>query len=145
MHVSARTKHIDIRHHYVREHIKSGRGEIIGEKSENNFADILTKNVYVAAFQKLGQAILNGFAGWIDKFKFEKDQREPNQPTHTSKTYKEVLISNLSNLNIWLIYEGSKRVVKIGQKECTKSNKIETKINRTKVRNFVRRQDMLGW
>ena len=75
-HVSARTKHIDIRHHYVREHIWNDRGVIIAEKSENNFADVLTKNVCVATFEKLGKAILNGFKGWIDKFKFEKDQRE---------------------------------------------------------------------
>ena len=49
---------------------------MLRSKSENNFADVLTKNVCVATFEKFGKAILNGFKGWIDKFKFEEDQRE---------------------------------------------------------------------
>lgn len=75
-HVSARTKHIDIRHHYVREHIWNERGIIVSERSENNFADVLTKNVSIVLFEKLGKAILNGFVDWMEKFKFEKVQRE---------------------------------------------------------------------
>jgi len=61
-HVSTRTKHIDIRKHYVREHILK-LGKIMPIKSENNFADVLTKNVSVATFGRLGKAILNGFEG----------------------------------------------------------------------------------
>ena len=44
-HVTSRTKHIDIRQHYVREHLKNNIGEIRAIKSEENFAYILTKNV----------------------------------------------------------------------------------------------------
>lgn len=40
-HVSSRTQHIDIREHYVREHIVSLE-KIVPIKSENNFVDILT-------------------------------------------------------------------------------------------------------
>ena len=75
-HVSARTKHIDIKQHYVREHIQSGLGEIVGIKSEENFADILTKNVSLSVFDKLSEGILNGFEGHDDKFQFSKYQRE---------------------------------------------------------------------
>ena len=74
-HVSARTKHIDIREHYVREHLKEW-GEIRAIKSEDNFADILTKNVSVNVFEKLVGAILEGFNGHEDKFQFSKYQRE---------------------------------------------------------------------
>ena len=76
MHVSPRTKHIDIRKHYAREHLKQGYGEIVHIKSEENFSDLLTKNVNVSTFQRLSESILNGFAGYEDKFIFSKHQRE---------------------------------------------------------------------
>ena len=69
-HVSARTKHIDIREHYVREHIQE-LGTIVKIKSEDNYADILTKNVTVHNFEYLGTAILNGFEGQVHEEKFE--------------------------------------------------------------------------
>ena len=65
--VPARTKHIDIREHYVREHLIK-LGEIKPIKSENNFADVLTKNVTVSTFEYLGKAILNGFERDQDMF-----------------------------------------------------------------------------
>ena len=72
-HVSAKTKHIDIRQHYVREHLKEKLGEIKAIRSEDNFADILTKNVAVNIFEKLSGAILNGFEGHVDKFRFSRE------------------------------------------------------------------------
>ena len=75
-HVSSKTKHIDIRQHYVREHLKDKLGEIHAIKSQDNFADILTKNVTVNLFIKLGNAILNGFKGYSKMFEFPKHQRE---------------------------------------------------------------------
>ena len=74
-HVSSRTKHIDIREHYVREHIQE-LGKIVPIKSENNLADVLTKNVTVTTFQRLGTAILNGFKGFEEMFDFAKQKRE---------------------------------------------------------------------
>ena len=75
MHVSSRTKHIDIRTHYVREHLKE-QGEIKAIRSDKNFADVLTKNVAVNIFERLGSSLLNGFSGHEDKFQFSKYQRE---------------------------------------------------------------------
>ena len=75
-HVSPRTKHIDIRQHYVREHVNSNRGMVLRVNTNDNFADILTKNVTVKAFEKLGNAILNGFDEWRNKFQITKIQRE---------------------------------------------------------------------
>ena len=66
-HVSARTKHIDIREHYVREHLLE-LGEIKLIKLEHDFADALTKNVAAYVFKFLGKAILNGFESHEDKF-----------------------------------------------------------------------------
>ena len=75
-HVSARTKHIDVRQHYIREHINNGHGTIVKVKSEKNFADVLTKNVSVGVFKELGSAIINGFEGHDDVFKISEIQRE---------------------------------------------------------------------
>ena len=41
--VNARTKHIDIRHHFIRENVKSGEIEIKYKDTKSMVADILTK------------------------------------------------------------------------------------------------------
>ena len=42
---SQRTKHVDIRAHYVRQYVEDGIVKVIFVKSENNAADVYTKNV----------------------------------------------------------------------------------------------------
>jgi hypothetical protein len=42
---SQRTKHIDIRHHGIKEYIEDGFIEVVFVKSENNDSDIFTKNL----------------------------------------------------------------------------------------------------
>ena len=49
---SLRTKHIDVRYHFIREYIVDGTVEIIFVPSENNDADIFTKNVGKEAHNK---------------------------------------------------------------------------------------------
>ena len=66
-HVSTRTKRIDIREHYVREHIRE-LGEIKPIETEYNFADVLTKNDAVQIFESLRKSILNRFEGHENKF-----------------------------------------------------------------------------
>ena len=75
LHVSSRTKHIDIRTHYVREHLKE-HGNIRAIRSEDSLSCVLTKNVAVNIFEKLGKSLLNGFEGHDNKFQFSKCQRE---------------------------------------------------------------------
>jgi hypothetical protein len=53
-----RTKHIDIRHHFVRECIEDGIVIIHFVKSEENEADPFTKNVSAAAYKKHSQKYL---------------------------------------------------------------------------------------
>ena len=59
----------------MREHLKD-YGNIRAIRSEDNLADVLTKNVAVNIFEKLGKSLLNGFEGHDDKFQFSKYQRE---------------------------------------------------------------------
>ena len=40
-----RTKHIDVRHHFVREYIEDGIVKIVFIRSEDNMADPFTKNM----------------------------------------------------------------------------------------------------
>ena len=47
-----RTKHIDIRAHYVRELINNGYLKVVFIKSEDNDADIYTKNTTEELFEK---------------------------------------------------------------------------------------------
>jgi hypothetical protein len=50
--VSARTKHIDICHHYVRDLLEKKLLELRFQKSENNSSDIMTKNKTREIFEK---------------------------------------------------------------------------------------------
>ena len=43
--VGQRTKHIDVRHHFLREHCEAGRIAVEFVQSEKNEADIETKNI----------------------------------------------------------------------------------------------------
>ena len=50
---SQRTKHIDIKHHFIRDHIEKGEIRLAYVASEANIADILTKSLDKARFEKL--------------------------------------------------------------------------------------------
>jgi hypothetical protein len=47
-----RTKHIDIRYHFIREHIDNGMISIKFVRSEDNTADIMTKDLSGELFHK---------------------------------------------------------------------------------------------
>ena len=49
---SRRTKHVDIRYHFVREYVEQGIVKIIFVKSEENIADTFTKNVNEGTYEK---------------------------------------------------------------------------------------------
>ena len=51
---SQRTKHVDIRAHYVRQYVEDGTVKIIFVKSESNAADVYTKNVASNIFKLHG-------------------------------------------------------------------------------------------
>ena len=47
-----RTKHIDTRYHFVREYIEDGIVKVVFVRSEDNHADIFTKNLNTDTFKK---------------------------------------------------------------------------------------------
>jgi hypothetical protein len=49
----ARTKHIDIRHHFIRDHVEKKNIRIEYEPTETNTADILTKALAESRFNDL--------------------------------------------------------------------------------------------
>jgi hypothetical protein len=54
-----RTKHIDIRHHFLRDHISKGQITLAYIPTENNYADILTKTTTRQIFERLTPKIVN--------------------------------------------------------------------------------------
>ena len=53
----ARTKHIEVHYHYIREKILEGRIEMVPTKTEEQIADILTKGLHKAKFEKFREAL----------------------------------------------------------------------------------------
>ena len=53
-----RTKHIDIKWHFIRDHIDSGRVKVIYVPTGDNIADILTKATPLPTFRKLSELIM---------------------------------------------------------------------------------------
>ena len=49
---SQRTKHIDVKYHFVREYVEDGMVKVVFVKSEENDADIWTKNVNTDTFKR---------------------------------------------------------------------------------------------
>ena len=58
--VSKRTKHIDIRYHFVRDLVRENKLKIKYIKSEKNISDVLTKNVHRNVFEGHQRNIVNG-------------------------------------------------------------------------------------
>ena len=53
-----RTKHVDIRYHFVREVIQEGKVKIVFVRSKENVADIFTKNTTGDIFQQHMQKLV---------------------------------------------------------------------------------------
>ena len=56
---SNRTRHIDTRYHFVREYIDDGILKVVFVKSEENDADIMTKNLSIGLYEKHSKSIMN--------------------------------------------------------------------------------------
>jgi hypothetical protein len=64
---SQRTKHIDIRTHFVREFIEDGIIKVVFVKSEDNDADIFTKNTSEEIFHRHAEKIIEEVGGKEDE------------------------------------------------------------------------------
>lgn len=58
----SRTKHVDTRYHFVREYVEEGTIKVEFVRSEDNHADIFTKNLNGALFEKHSEAV--GMKDW---------------------------------------------------------------------------------
>ena len=62
MAISPRTKHVDVRYHFVREFIQDGFIRIIFVKTRENAADIFTKNTSTEIQERHVRKMLTGKA-----------------------------------------------------------------------------------
>jgi hypothetical protein len=86
--VSGRTKHIDVRHHYIRDLIKDKKLELKFIKSEDNPADIMTKNTNRDLFWKHQHNILTGHLPcWREDVNSDTNDAE-NYPNNYRKSNK---------------------------------------------------------
>ena len=58
--LSQQTKHISVRHHFIREYVEEGVVKIVFIKSKSNAADIFTKNLNQELFFKHRESIMDG-------------------------------------------------------------------------------------
>ena len=49
----SRTKHIDVRHHFLRDHVEKGNAMLTHVRTEEQVADIFTKGLSREPFQQL--------------------------------------------------------------------------------------------
>jgi hypothetical protein len=58
-----RSKHIDVKFHFIREHVEKGRVELVYVGTQDQLADILTKALgrvrFIELRQKLGVVVIN--------------------------------------------------------------------------------------
>ena len=55
--VHGRTKHIDIKYHFIRDLVEAGKIKLIYCATENMVADIFTKGISISQFEKLQHLI----------------------------------------------------------------------------------------
>jgi hypothetical protein len=58
--IGARTKHIDVKYHHVKDMLEDGELELRFVRSEHNFADLMTKNVREAIHTTLSVPLMDG-------------------------------------------------------------------------------------
>lgn len=101
--VSQRTKHIDIRYHFLRDFTDKGkescgRGMMMKVKGAENYADIFTKNVDTNTFNHLGEEIDNG----LMRFRLDYDKEIHQQLGGISRTLHFEVEDVSSNLDKWI-------------------------------------------
>ena len=58
--ISPRTKHIDVRYHFIKELWRKGHLKVVHIQGEQNASDILTKNPDIKSFQRHAQNLTSG-------------------------------------------------------------------------------------
>ena len=98
--VGARTKHIDVRHHYLRAQLEEKTLEVKFVNSENNVSDIMTKNCAEKVFTRHANNILNGT---IESWREDDDGSQPDEErtdgSDEQQTGGSALSTQVSRLN----------------------------------------------
>ena len=100
--VSARTKHIDTREHYVRELVNENRIDVEYVKTSENLADIMTKNTPNQIFKPFSTEILNGMTHIQNKIyrkRLHDDRRENVEAVSKPLNSQHVLFDHHTNVN----------------------------------------------
>ena len=58
--IGARTKHIDVKYHHVKDMLEDGELKLLFVRSEHNFADLMTKNVRETIHTTLSIPLMDG-------------------------------------------------------------------------------------
>jgi hypothetical protein len=64
---SSRTKHIDTRYHFIREYIEDGSIELIYIRTNENPADMFTKNLSTDKFDYHNLCIMDGMPNYLEE------------------------------------------------------------------------------
>ena len=102
--VGQRTKHIDVRYHFLREFTDKknescGRGIMMKVDSKENYADLMTKNVDGATFEYLGRDIDSG----LKRFREEEYDLKVNQQLGgMSRTESLEVVDDVPSLDKWI-------------------------------------------
>jgi hypothetical protein len=64
---SSRTKHIDTRYHFIREYIEDGSIELIYIRTNENPADMFTKNLSTDKFDYHNLRIMDGMPNYLEE------------------------------------------------------------------------------
>jgi hypothetical protein len=92
--VSARTKHIDIRHHFLRDLLNDKKIDIRFQRSEDNSSDIFTKNTPRDLHEKHAMKIKHGTLDcWKEDVKTDATVKQYGNDTITSEAYTNVVTS----------------------------------------------------
>ena len=101
-HVGARTKHIDIKYHFIRELTESGQIKIQFIRSEDNVADGNTKNLSEVIFTKHRNKLRSGRLEYTwEDVEGSRVERVPETSFHSSlkneSSYNHINYNNLLN------------------------------------------------
>jgi hypothetical protein len=124
--VSQRTKHIDVRHHYVRELYEKKQLEVRFIRSEENHADLLTKNLPEEMFVRHTKAIRSGvLERRREDVVIMMELPNPEDESKWSAHVNEVLRPRTSpttedGLTNWKVVEPKYRKIKGAFRDCSK-------------------------
>jgi Reverse transcriptase (RNA-dependent DNA polymerase) len=116
-HVGARTKHIDVKTHFIRELVETGWFTVMYVKTNDNAADILNKHAVEKIHRKHADAIRGGTLNcWREDVKMDRDVTSPEfQHSTTSVTSSARRVQQPPRSQIFTTSSGAEKKVRFKQ------------------------------